>query len=528
MFKLRNIGWLLILLSLLAAVGELLHLQLPTLRWAFNTSRDMPMLQVGDAPFLWFGWLFTAVFLLIGLLIVTKVPKDYAPNPITQRRIERFKSMKKGYISLIIVAILAFLCALDQSLVGKKALFVSYEGQKYFPAFVSETYKWKDFGFADSDKAESEVNYRELKRLLAQTDKGKVIMPFVPYDPTLDSESVVTQKLKVEEGKIYEPSSSELFSGMAATVYDPENPERLHIRYECRRGRFDGIASGFDESGKKVYTADYREGEIQDGTVQWSGDGSLDAFLKLTDQKLQWIHYQPAPPIAQKGHLLGTNSQGYDVLAYLYGGLQLNFKAALIYIPLIYMIGITVGLLMGYFGGTFDIIVQRLIEIFSNIPFLFVIMIFSSAAPEEYKGLFIIIVILVIFGWMGMTNLMRTAALKEKARDYVAASRVIGASTPRIMFRHILPNTVAILVTLVPFSVSSLVMALTSLDYLGFGLPSQYASWGRLMKDGLDYLSKPWLVSSAFLALFSLLILVTFIGEAVREAFDPKKYTYYK
>ncbi|MGB2265709.1 MAG: ABC transporter permease subunit [Akkermansiaceae bacterium] len=139
-----------------------------------------------------------------------------------------------------------------------------------------------------------------------------------------------------------------------------------------------------------------------------------------------------------------------------------------------------------------------------------------------------ILLILVIFGWMGMTYLMRTAALKEKARDYVAASRVIGCTTPRILFQHILPNSVAILVTLVPFSISGLILGLTSLDYLGFGLPPEYATWGTLLREGLTNLSAPWLVSSAFVCLVSVLILVTFVGEAVREAFDPKKFTYYK
>ncbi len=127
-----------------------------------------------------------------------------------------------------------------------------------------------------------------------------------------------------------------------------------------------------------------------------------------------------------------------------------------------------------------------------------------------------------------MTSLMRTAALKEKARDYVAAARVSGATTWRVVFVHILPNTVSILVTLIPFSVSGIVLSLTSLDYLGFGLPESYATWGRLLNDGLTKLSSPWIVSSAFLTLVLTLVLVTFIGEAVREAYDPKKFTLYK
>jgi len=183
---------------------------------------------------------------------------------------------------------------------------------------------------------------------------------------------------------------------------------------------------------------------------------------------------------------------------------------------------------MGFFGGTFDLIVQRIIEIFSNIPFLFVILILSGLVPDEFKGLGMILFILSVFGWMGLTYLMRTAALKEKSRDYVAAARVMGASTPRILFKHILPNSIAIIVTLVPFSVSTVILSLTSLDYLGFGLPPSYATWGGLLQDGLSNLSAPWIVSSAFFMLVLVLILVTFIGEAVREAYDPKKFTTYR
>jgi microcin C transport system permease protein len=261
--------------------------------------------------------------------------------------------------------------------------------------------------------------------------------------------------------------------------------------------------------------------------------GTVEDFRTLEVSELVDVSFPPSPPTLASSprHPLGTNSQGYDVIAYLYGGLKVNFHAALIYIPIVYAIGVTIGLLMGYFGGTFDLIVQRIIEILSNIPFLFLVIIVSGAVPAIWKdrfGLYVILGILGAFGWMGMTYLMRTSALKEKARDYVAATRVLGASTPRILFKHLLPNSVAIVVTLIPFSVSGLIFSLTALDYLGFGLPTKYATWGKLMKDGLENLSSPWLVTSAFFALTGLLILVTFVGEAIREAFDPKKYTYYR
>jgi microcin C transport system permease protein len=129
---------------------------------------------------------------------------------------------------------------------------------------------------------------------------------------------------------------------------------------------------------------------------------------------------------------------------------------------------------------------------------------------------------------MGTTIYIRTAAMKEKARDYVAAARLLGAGTGRIIFRHILPNSIAILVTLAPFEVSAIITSLAALDYLGFGLPPEEPSWGRLLHEGTENFNYPWIVSSAFVAMTTVLVLVTFVGEAVREAFDPKKFTTYR
>jgi microcin C transport system permease protein len=136
--------------------------------------------------------------------------------------------------------------------------------------------------------------------------------------------------------------------------------------------------------------------------------------------------------------------------------------------------------------------------------------------------------VMVVFGWMGMTWYMRTATYKEKARDYVMAARALGATNGRVIFRHILPNSISIIVTFVPFSVASGVTALTALDYLGFGLPPPTPSWGELLSQGTSNLESPWIVSSVVVAMTVVLLMVTFVGEAVREAFDPKKFTYYE
>ncbi len=534
----RKIAWFLILGALVSAAGEVLSLKLPTLRWGFETSREIEWLHwnlgtMADERIVpWFGWLGVAVFLFAGIALLVKFPRGFRFSPITQRRLDRFCSIKRGYRAFLIIIILGVVASLDHLLVGNEPLLMKYQGKFYSPALTYTQYKGKDFGLK-GEEGESPVQYRHLKKYFEKSGgKDWMLMPLVPYAPTQDTVTVPTMELETrDDGLLYLPGASQPYSGLAAKIYDLDDPSRMHLRYRYRAGLKDGAADGWDKTNKRVYGASYQDGKLVPGSESWSGEGKKEDFLKLPSSPLSVIYYAPAPPSFKMGHLLGTTPQGYDVLAYLFGGLQVNFKAALFYIPCIYLLGITVGLLMGFFGGVFDLVVQRLIEVFSNIPFLFVIIIVSSSVPVQIKeksGLGVILLILILFSWMGMTYLMRTSALKEKARDYVAASRVIGCSTPRIIFKHILPNSVAILVTLVPFSVSGLIMGLTSLDYLGFGLPPKYATWGTLLKDGLSNLSAPWLVGSSFFCLVTLLILVTFVGEAVREAFDPKKFTYYK
>ena len=180
---------------------------------------------------------------------------------------------------------------------------------------------------------------------------------------------------------------------------------------------------------------------------------------------------------------------------------------------------------MGFFGGKFDLLFQRIIEIWSNVPFLYVIIIIASIVVPNFLML---ILIMSIFGWMGITWQMRTITYKEKARDYVLAARALGASHTRIIFKHIIPNTISIIVTYAPFSVSGGIVALTSLDFLGFGLRPPTPSWGELIQQGLANLDAWWIAGSVISAMFITLLTVTFIGEAVREAFDPKLHTTYE
>ncbi|MBA4366359.1 MAG: peptide ABC transporter permease [Desulfobacterium sp.] len=235
--------------------------------------------------------------------------------------------------------------------------------------------------------------------------------------------------------------------------------------------------------------------------------------------------YPPFPPSFQEAHYLGTDNVGRDIVARLVYGFRIAIFFSLILLLANYSIGISIGIVMGYWGGKFDLFFQRIIEIWSNVPFLYVIIIISSIVVPNFMML---ILIMAFFGWINMTWTMRTVTYKEKEREYILAAKSLGASNFRILFKHLLPNTVAVIVTYAPFSVSGGIVALTSLDYLGFGLPPPTPSWGELIQQGWANMNAWWISISVIVSMLITLIVVTFIGEAVREAFDPKLHTTYE
>ncbi len=526
------IALLLILAALMGALGELNGWLLPTLSWPFTVSREVPFLNCSErmAPFLaadervhWFGWLCMLLLLLSGLYLLIRRTSSLRLPPKYANQVERFRKIKRGYWSLIILGIIILLAALDQCIVGKRALFVAYDGQWCSPAFTRAVIPGNTFGLTGAE-AQAEADYRVLKERAGQPGWPQlVIMPLVPYDPTMDVSPFPTEPLELRDGVLYDTDGETPFNGLACRMY---KDGQMHLRQRYRKGLPDGHMQGWLRNRKEVYSATYENGKLV--REHYRGPKKIEDFLALTKQGSECkVYYHPAPPLTGN-HLLGTNSQGADILAYLYGGLQVNIKAALLYLPVIYFIGLTMGMLMGYFGGRFDLVTQRIIEIISQLPFLYVVMIASDFVPLQMRGLFLILSLLAMFGWMHMTYLVRAATMKEKTRDYVAAAKVMGAGTAHILLRHILPNLRSIVVTLVPFSVAAVILSLASLDYLGFGLPDNYASWGRLLNDGLSKLSSPWVVSSAFFALVGTLLLVTFIGESIREATDPRRHSYYE
>ena len=235
--------------------------------------------------------------------------------------------------------------------------------------------------------------------------------------------------------------------------------------------------------------------------------------------------YPPFAPSFKERHFFGTDNVGRDILARLVYGFRTAIVFSLVLLVLNYTIGISLGCAMGYFGGKFDLFFQRVIEIWNNIPFLYVIMIMASVVVPNFM---ILLLIMAFFGWIGITWVMRTMTYKEKQKEYILAVRSLGASHTRIIFRHIIPNTLSVIVTYAPFAVSGGIVALTSLDYLGFGLPAPTPSWGELLSQGWQNMEAWWIAASVVAALVITLMCVTFTGEGIREAFDPRQHTTYE
>ena len=221
-------------------------------------------------------------------------------------------------------------------------------------------------------------------------------------------------------------------------------------------------------------------------------------------------------------HWFGTDNTGRDVFARMCYAFNISISFALILTVLTYLIGISIGGAMGYYGGKFDLFFQRFIEIWSSLPLLFVVIIISSILTPSF---FLLIFIYTLVNWIFLTYYMRAEFYREKSKDYVSAAISMGQSNNRIIFRHILPNSLVPVITYFPFSIIGGIVVLVSLDFLGFGLPPPTPSWGQILYIGLDNITKWWMVFSPIMAQFFTLLCIVFIGEAVREAFDPKIYS---
>jgi len=234
---------------------------------------------------------------------------------------------------------------------------------------------------------------------------------------------------------------------------------------------------------------------------------------------INWDLKTPAPSPPDKVNWLGTDDQGRDVLSRILYGFRISVLFGLTLTLLSSIIGVAAGAAQGYYGGKFDLIMQRFIEIWQSLPMLFLLIILASIVKPNFWWL---LGIMLLFSWMGLVSVVRAEFLRGRNLEYVKAAKALGLDDRTIMTRHILPNAMVSTLTFMPFILTSSITTLTALDFLGFGLPVGSPSLGELIAQGKSNLQAPWLGISAFVVLSVMLSLLVFVGEAVRDAFDPR------
>ncbi len=264
--------------------------------------------------------------------------------------------------------------------------------------------------------------------------------------------------------------------------------------------------------------ADFRDPYVQElinakGWIVWPP-------IRFSYDTINYALPEPAPSRPTAENIFGTDDQGRDVAARVIYGFRLSVFFGLVLTLISSVIGITVGAFQGYYGGKLDLLLQRVIEIWSSLPSLYILIIFSAMFVP---GFWTLLAILLLFSWVSLVDVVRAEFLRARNLDYVRAANALGVSNHTIMRRHVLPNAMVATMTLMPFILTGAITALTSLDFLGLGLPPGSPSLGELLSQGKNNLQAPWLGISAFVSLAFMLTLLTFIGEAVRDAFDPRK-----
>ena len=266
-------------------------------------------------------------------------------------------------------------------------------------------------------------------------------------------------------------------------------------------------------------TTDYLDPFIREQLTQgdnWAiyapnpyGPQTLNYFAKLPN---------PSPPTLD--NLLGTDDRGRDLLAQLIYGFRVSVLFALALTVIGVLLGVVTGAIQGFFGGKTDLAFQRFIEIWGSMPELYLLIIFSAVFAPSIS---LLLILLSLFGWMGLSDYVRAEFLRNRQLDYVRAARALGLSNWQIIWRHVLPNSLTPVVTFLPFRMSAAILALTSLDFLGLGVPPGTPSLGELLSQGKNNIDAWWISLSTFAVLVITLLLLTFMGDALRDALDPRK-----
>lgn len=270
--------------------------------------------------------------------------------------------------------------------------------------------------------------------------------------------------------------------------------------------------------GDFLTEADYRNPYVADliNTQGWM----LWPPIRYHHRTVAWDLPTPAPSAPDREHWLGTDDQARDVLARAIYGFRISVLFGFTLTLVSAVIGVSAGAMQGYFGGWTDLLAQRFIEVWSGLPTLYLLIILASVVEPNFWWL---LGLLLLFSWMGFVGVVRAEFLRARNFEYVRAAQALGVSNTVIIFRHLLPNAMVATLTFLPFTLAGSVTVLTSLDFLGIGLPPGSASLGELLAQGKSNLQAPWLGLTGFVVIGLMLSLLIFIGEAVRDAFDPRK-----
>jgi microcin C transport system permease protein len=265
--------------------------------------------------------------------------------------------------------------------------------------------------------------------------------------------------------------------------------------------------------------ADYLDPFIRERITK-DGNWALYAPNPYGPRTLNYFASQPNPAAPSRENIFGTDDRGRDLLAQLIYGFRLSVLFGLALTVVAVLLGVITGALQGYFGGKTDLAFQRFIEIWGSMPELYLLIIFSAVFVPSVA---LLLLLLSLFGWMGLSDYVRAEFLRNRQLDYVRAARAMGVSHAQIVWRHILPNSLTPVVTFLPFRMSASILALTSLDFLGLGVPAGTPSLGELLSQGKANIDAWWISLSTFAVLTITLLLLTFTGDALRDALDPRK-----
>ena len=298
------------------------------------------------------------------------------------------------------------------------------------------------------------------------------------------------------------------------------NDKPLLVRYEG--STYYPMVRDYPETtfgGDFLTPTDYLDPFIRD-RLSSGGNWAVFAPNPYGPKTLNYFAKEPNPSAPSRDNWLGTDDRGRDLLAQLIYGFRVSVLFALALTVTGTLLGVLTGAIQGYFGGKTDLAFQRFIEIWGSMPELYLLIIFSAIFAPSVA---LLLVLLSLFGWMGLSDYVRAEFLRNRQLDYVKAARALGVGNWQIMWRHILPNSLTPVVTFLPFRMSAAILALTSLDFLGLGVPPGTPSLGELLSQGKNNIDAWWISLSTFAVLVTTLLLLTFMGDALRDALDPRK-----